>query len=278
VTAATAAPRHVLVNGHRIRFRFVQQIAWSAAAATIGAYMVSAVYYLLFETRWHAGGHTILYLKPRWDHLLSYRWWQPARHDIRDVYEGVFATLFVRSLVAKWRRYHGARVGPVRMALSPLVIFLAALPVVLVGIWLIDISGPALWHHIAGHRVLHAHVALPGWLSAYLSLWNWQPLLIGIAAGLVVHRVYRPVGNTVQLVMVERAVSRARRTGRQPVWVRLPLMPPVVRERFCYLTDDNIPVESHGRWIAVVTPVMVTVLFLLAAYGAYVRLIIAHGR
>jgi len=280
IAAAPAAiPRHIKVNGHRIHLRLVQQLIWSLVAATAGAYIISALYYLIIEVHWtSSNGHTVLFLKHQWDGLFRTSWWTPARHDIRDVYEGVLATLFVKSLMANWKKAHGERVSAFRLLTSPIVIIVAALPIVIAGIWVINFGGPWLWHHTLDHRALHLSVNLPGWLDTYLSTWNWQPLLIGIIAGQVVHRLYRPVGNTVQLFFIEIGVRRARETGNVPVWVRRPITPPVIRERFAWMMDNNIPVERHGAWIRVVAPVMSLILIVLALYGAFIRLWFAkHG-
>ena len=271
-------PRHIKVNGHRIHLRLVQQLIWSAAAATAGAYVISALYYLITQVHWTTGGHTVLFLKPRWDGLLKTAWWPVARHDIRDVYEGALATLFVKSLMANWKSAPSAKVGAFRLATAPLLIVVAALPVVVAGIWVINFGGPWLWHHTLHHRVLHLSVALPSWLAAYLSTWNWQPVLIGVIAGLVVHRLYRPSGNTVQLFFIEIVVTRTQASGTIPAWVRHPLTPPVIRERFSWMLDNDVQAEKHGAWIKVATPVMTSILVVLALYGGFVRLWIAkHG-
>jgi hypothetical protein len=274
--ALPAVPRHIRVNGHRIHLRLVQQLIWSFAAATAGAYIISALYYLIIQVHWASGGHTILYLKPQWDHLFTPKWWTVARHDIRDVYEGVLATLFVRSLMANWKKAHGDRVGAFRLITAPLLIIVAALPLVIAGIWVINFAGPWLWHHTVGHRVLHLSVGMPSWLGTFLSTWKWQPLLIGIIAGLLVHRLYRPIGNTVQLFFIELGVRTARATGKIPAWVRHPVAPPVIRERFAWMMDNDVPVEKHGIWIKVVTPVMTAIFVLLALYGGFIRLWLAH--
>jgi hypothetical protein len=121
-------------------------------------------------------------------------------------------------------------------------------------------------------------VAIPSWLATYLSTWNWQPLLIGVLAGLVVHRLYRPIGNTVQLFFIEIAVTRTRATGTIPGWVRHPLTPPVIRERFSWMLDNDVTVEKHGAWIKVVAPVLTVILVVLALYSAFIRLWFAkHG-
>jgi hypothetical protein len=271
-------PRHIKVNGHRIHLRLVQQLLWSFAAATAGAYIISALYYLITQVHWTSGGHTVIYLKPGWDGLFKTAWWPVARHDLRDVYEGVLATLLVKSLMANWKRKNLDEVGAFRLITAPLLVIGAALPIVLVGIWLVNFAGPWGWHHTVGHRVVHLAVHLPSWLDTYLSTWNWQPLIIGIIAGLVVHRLYRPIGNTVQLYFIERAVNRARATGSTPAWVRYPLTPPVVRERFAWMIENDIQVEKHGAWVKIVTPVMTAFFILLALYGAFIRLWLAkHG-
>ena len=273
-----AAPRHIEVNGHRIRFRFVQQLIWWFVAANAGAYIIAALYYLIIQVHWKSGGHTVLFLKPNWDGLFKTSWWPVARHDIRDVYEGALATLFVRSLLANWKKAHGERVGPFRLITAPLLIIVAALPIVIGGIWVINFAGPWIWHHTLNHHHLHWGLHLPAWLDTYLSTWNWQPLVIGIIAGLVVHRLYRPIGNTVQLFFIERGVARARATGKVPQWVRHPITPPVVRERFAWMMANDVPVEKHGIWITIITPVMTLIFLVLALYGAFIRLWFAkHG-
>ena len=239
-------PRHIKVNGRRIHLRWVQQVAWSVVGAAIGAYMVSTVYYLVTQVKWPGtGGHTVLYLKPAWDHLLPYKWWKPGRHDYRDCYEAVFATLFIRSIIAK-KKYWGHRVGWLRLATAPLVIFVAAFPIITLGIWLVDIL----------------HLGPPGWLVTY------QAILIGFVAAQVVHRIYAPVGNTVQLFFVEQAIPGQHR----PRWP----LPPVVRERYAWMTECRVPVKDYGAWFTVLVSVMVTVLLFLAAYGAYIRWVIAR--
>jgi hypothetical protein len=265
-------PRHIKVNGHRIHLRLIQQLVWSFAAATAGAYVIAALYYLITQVHWASGGHTILYLKPDWDGLIHASWWPVARHDIRDVYEGALATLFVKSLMANWKKAPTARVGAFRLITAPVLIIVAALPIVVAGIWVIDFAGPWVWRHSIGHHVLHLTVSMPGWLSTYLSTWNWQPVLIGVIAGIFVHRLYRPVGNTVQLYFIEVAVNRARTTGEVPVWVRHPLTPPVIRERFSWMMDNDVEVAPHGWWIHVVAPVMSVILVVLAVYGGFIRL------
>src|SRR6516164_8562379 len=103
-TGELLPPKRIAVNGRPIRLRWLQQIIWSFLAANVGALIISALYYLFVELRWHIGGHTFLYLKPDWDNLFRFRGWAADRHDVRNVYEAVLATLFVKSLLANWRK------------------------------------------------------------------------------------------------------------------------------------------------------------------------------
>jgi hypothetical protein len=240
-------PRHIKVNGKRIHLRWVQQVAWSVVGAAIGAYMVSAVYYLVTQVKWPGtGGHTILYLKPQWDGLIKATWWPSGRHDYRDCYETVFATLFIRSIIAR-KKYWGRRVGWLRLITAPLVIFAVAFPIITLGIWIIDIRhfGPP-----------------PHWLVTY------QAIPIGFVAAQVIHRIYAPVGNTVQLFFVEQAIPGQHR----PRWP----LPPVVRERYAWMVDSRVPVKDYGAWFTVLVSVMLALLLFLAFYGAYIRLIVAR--
>jgi hypothetical protein len=273
-TAALTPPKRIEVNGAPIRLRLVQQVAWSFLAANAGSLIIAALYYLLTQVNWHVGAHEFMYLKPKWDGLFSFKGWPQDRHDVRDVYEGLLATLFVRSLLAHWRKYGERRVGLARLVTAPLVIIVVGAPIVVAGIFVIDHGGPWLWHRVYHHHVIHATVSLPGWLSAYLSGWNWQPVLIGVIAGLVVHRIYAPIGNTVQLFFIERQVDKTRDTGvdHRPRWP----LPPVIRERYAWIIASGLPVHDRGKWAGRLIPVMAFLLFALMVFGAVVRYYVAR--
>ena len=287
MTASTqdlAPPKRILVNGRPIRLRWLQQILWSVLAANVGALIISALYYLFVQLRWHVGGHTILYLKPDWDHLFSFQGWTADRHDVRNVYEAVLATLFVKSLLANWRK-RDRRAPAWYVALSPILIVVVAFPIVAAGIWVINYALPYLWHALFAHRAVHnpVHFAHPlAWLGTYLSGYPWQPLVIGILAGLVVHRVYAPAGNTVQLYFIGRSVDHTRdaiAAGEEDPQRHLPRWPwpPVIRERAAWIMQNDLPVPDRTRNIRRAVWIMTVVLAGLTIYGAYVRYVIAKG-
>jgi hypothetical protein len=283
-TGELAPPRRILVNGKPIRFRWLQQIIWSFLAANVGALIISALYYLFVELRWHVGSHVFLNLKSDWDNLFSFRGWAADRHDVRDVYEAVLATLFVRSLLANWRK-NDRRAPAWYVAISPILIVVVAFPVTAAGIWLINYALPYLWHGVLSHRVLHNPVHLPhrvAWLGTYLSGFPWQPVLIGILAGLVAHRVYAPAGNTVQLYFIGRSVDRTRdaiAAGEENPYRHLPRWPwpPVIRERAAWIMQNDLPVPDRARDIRWAVRIITVVFAALAIYGAYVRYVIAKG-
>jgi len=287
MTAATkelAPPKRILVNGRPIRLRWLQQILWSALAANIGALIISALYYLFVQLRWHIGGHTILYLKPDWDNLFSFRGWKADRHDVRDVYEAVLATLFVKSLLANWRK-SDRRAPAWYVALSPILIVVVAFPIVAAGIWLINYALPYLWHALFAHHAVHNPLHMPhplAWFGTYLSGYPWQPVVIGILAGLVVHRVYAPAGNTVQMYFIGRSVDHTRdaiAAGEKNPNRHLPRWPwpPVIRERAAWIMQNDLPVPDRTRNIRWAVWIMTVVLAGLAIYGGYVRYVIAKG-
>jgi hypothetical protein len=283
-TEELVPPKRIPVNGRPIRLRWLQQIIWSFLAANVGALVISALYYLFVELRWHAGGHTILYLKPDWDHLFSFQGWRADRHDIRDVYEALLATLFVRSLLANWRK-KDRRAPAWYVVISPVLIVVVALPIVAAGIWLINYGLPDAWHALFAHRALHNPVHMPrqwAWLGTYISGFPWQPAVIGIVAGLVVHRVYAPAGNTVQLYFVGRSVDRTRdaiAAGEKNPYRHLPRWPwpPVIRERAAWIMDRALPVPDRTLDIRWAVRISTVVLAALAIYGGYVRYVIAKG-
>lgn len=279
-----APPRHIRVHGRKIRLRLVQQLIWSFLVANAGALIVSALYYLIIEVRWRAGGHTYLFLKPSWDHLFGFHGWVQDRHDLRNVYEALLATLFVRSLLANWRK-RDRRAPAWYVAISPLLIIVVSFPIVVASVALLNHGLPDVWHAILGHRVVRNPVHFTHqatWIGTYLSGFPWQPFLIGVIAGLVVHRVYAPAGNTVQMYFVGRSVDRTRdaiSTGEANPERHLPRwpLPPVIRERAAWIMQNDLPVPDRRYSITWAVRTVLIVFVALTGYGAYVRYWIAKG-
>lgn len=272
--------KHINVNGHPIRFRFAQQIAWSYIVTTIAVAAVAAVYYLLFEVRWPGyGHHTVLYLKPGWDGLINRPWWPTVRHAYRDIGEGIVAAWFVKTLITNWRKHPDQRLTIPKMIIQFVLVLVCAFWLITAGIYLLDFAGPNAWHAFFHHHHLHATVNLPGWLATWLAQYNWPALITGAIAGQVLHRLWRPIGSTINLILLERAVVKAERIRRaQPIWVRLPLMPPNVRERFAWTFRNDLSVRDPGKWPGRVATGIVVAVFGLAVYGEYVLQVVAKHK
>ena len=283
-TGQLAPPRRIPVNGRPIRLRWLQQIIWFVVVANVGAWIMSAQTRGLIRIPSYSDVGLDFYLKPDWDHLFSFQGWAEDRHDVRNVYEAVLATLFVRSLMANWKK-HDRRAPGWYVAISPIVIVVAAFPVVVAGIWLINYGLPDVWHFALSHHVLRNPVHFPhrlDWFGTYLSGYPWQPVLIGILAGQVVHRVYAPAGNTVQLYFIGRSVDKTRdaiHAGEENPYRHLPRWPwpPVIRERAAWIMANQLPVPNRTFDIRLAVRIVTVVLAALAIYGAYVRYVIAKG-
>ena len=200
------------------------------------------------------------------------------------MYEALLATLFVKSLLANWRKNHW-RAPAWYVVISPILIVVVAFPIVAAGIWLINYGLPDIWHAWFAHHALHNPVHFPhpvAWLGTYLSGYPWQPLVIGVLAGLVVHRVYAPAGDTVQLYFIDRSVDKTRDAivaGEENPYRHLPRWPwpPVIRERAAWIMQSDQPVPDRTRNIRWAVRIVLVVLTGLAIYGGYVRYVVAKG-
>lgn len=277
-TTTRPAPKHIDVNGHRIRFRFGQQIAWTYILTTIAVAAVAGLYYLVLQVHWEIAGHTIMYLKPWWDHLITEPWWAVARHDYRNIGEGVVAAWLVKTLITNWRKHPDQRLTPWQMTTRFAGVTVAAFALVTAGIYLLDFAGPHAWRHFFHHHHLHAAVSMPPWLATWLAQYHWAALITGAVAGQVLHRIWRPIGNTINLIFIERAVVKAERKYREPIWVRWPLLPPTVRERFSWTFNTDLWVRDPGKWPGRVATSVVVVVFALAIYGEYVLQVVAKHK
>jgi hypothetical protein len=284
---AVRPPKKILIHGQPIRLRWLQQIIWSFLAANVGALVISALYYIFVQLRWPGvGHHTVLYLKQDWDNLFTFKGWPQDRHDVRDVYEGVLATLFVKSLLANWKK-GGWHAPAWYVAISPLLIVLVAAPLVTLGVFLLNHAFPWLWRRWFGTRMLANPVHLPhsvAWLGTYIAGFPWQPFVLGALVGLIVHRVYAPAGRTVQLYFIGRSVDKTRdaitagvpeENARHhlPHWP----MPPTVRERAEWIMDQGLAVPDRGKSISGAVYLVSAVLFCLTGYGVYIRYVVAKG-
>jgi uncharacterized protein YjeT (DUF2065 family) len=225
----SAPPRHVPVNGKAIRFHWGQMVTWKVIAGFAGACFVAGLYFLLLQVNWHVSIDGVKFqvfnLKPWWDGLFSSRSWVLYRHGLRDLGEPAAATMGVMTLIASPKTW-GTRLGTRRLVTAPLVLAAVAVVLIIGGVWLLDFGLPQAWHALFGAY----RVTAPAWIAHS----SWQNLLLGFLIGRVLHPLWAPVGATLQGYRVDAAVDRALVTGRTPLWVGLPVVPPVIRERFSW--------------------------------------------
>lgn len=249
-----------LVNGKHVHFRFTQMLIWSAITGAVFAAFVAGLYYLPLETT--------LVVKHWWDGLFHSPSWVLYRHtSFRDQLEPVAATLGILTLLCK-PKWWNTRVSGWRIAVTPFLVLALGIGLSLGATWLLNFGLPHLWNR-APHPAS-----------------TWEVLIAGVLIAKVCHRVWAPVGATINGILLDRSVDAARIKNRVPLWVRLPLAPPVIRERFSWMWvhDPEITERSTHRKLVVAGTVLFTlvaVVGFIAHYyigkGNYVPLLVPGG-
>lgn len=234
-------PKHIKVNGHYIHLRKVQMIVWGLIIGLCAAAAVAGGYLNWLEVNWHVHiglvAFQIFYLKHWWDGGMGFihsASWFLYRHGVRDLGEPAAAVMVVKTAMAK-PKYWRKTLGPVALVARVFMLLVVALTLILGGVWLLDFGLPQLGH------ILHWSHHIPQPAAA------WETFVLGLAIGFPLHRIWAPAGATIQGALVDRSVDRAKLTGRTPLWYRLPLAPPVIRERFAWIWDHDIKIEEHGK-------------------------------
>lgn len=242
------APKHAaLPDGRQIKFRSAQMLLWSVVAGFVGAGFIAGLYFGILQVNWG-----IFWLKPWWDGLFNgSSTWAVYRHTaFRDIPEPAFATMGVMTLLAK-PKYWDKRVGTARLALTPLLIIVLTFALGIFGTWLLNFA--------FGHPVLTWHSA--------------GDLILGFLIGRILHATWAPVGATFQGQALENRADAAANRGRVPAWVWLPVMPPVIRERFSSMykasrkVTGNLFQANHGPWRKVLVITMLAVFTLITVIG-----------
>jgi hypothetical protein len=263
----------VPVNGKPIPRleRLGLQLAWSAALAFFAQLIIMTAYFFITQVRYpgHIAGQPV-WMKPYWDRLLdaqlSAAKWTLSRHLWRNLLDPILATLFVKSLMANWKKDPDSRCSMWYLALSPLLILVAATVLIAGVAWLVYWGVP--------------------WIPAHVPALVIQ-LVAGILIGLVIHRIYAPAGRTVQGYFVDRQVWKARRqpSRGQPhgYWAKVEYapprwFPPVVQELYWHKLDNEIPVEQPGIWPRLVIPPFAVLVFAMIVFGGIIKFGIAPGR
>ena len=288
-----------LLTGKNVRGRFIQSAYWGLSIGFLAAAIIFGFYDGILQIRWyvHIGSlyFQIFWLKGWWDHLIRYPWWTLYRHGaFRDLAGPAIATVGAKTVMAA-RKHWNTRVSGLEVAGRGLAVLGLTFALGVLGIWLIDFSLPAAWAWVT------SAVGHPGFkVSAhFLGKLSVPQLFLGLfVIGPVVHRVWAPAGATLQGALMDWAVDRKQSVVQQasadlaasipgngksismdeavvidragwhiiPAWVRLPLAPPVIRERFSEMWRGNEQVKTRKGHRAAIM-ILAVFLFLVMCLG-----------
>lgn len=259
----------IAVNGHPIRHRFPQVILWGVVAAACGAAFVAGLYFNVLEVNWH-----VFYLKDWWDGTAPYHGgmgnlitspnWSLYRHGIRDLGEPALATIAVKTLLAKKSTWD-KRVGPVNLTVRLVLLLAVTIALAVGGIWVINFGLPKIY-------------TVPAWVVKA----SLEQLVLGIVIGQIVHRIWAPAGATIQGWFIDHSVERAVATGHIPLWVKLPVAPVQIRERFEVVREEEAGKEESARVksgvvMKIILPVVALVVLYLIVTGFIAHYYIGTG-
>jgi hypothetical protein len=259
MTARKRKKERPLVNGHPIRFRRTQQLIWTGLSILLGAGFIAGLYWLGLQQHYPflpGSGSAKLW----WDNGMGFihsALWPVYRHGVRDGGEPALWTMVGATLLGKAKT--NPRLLPGWLLLLAPVLLLALIIAGTLGITWLTHFGPL------------SHVPNP---------LSWQQLILGALLGRMLHFIWAPIGNTVRYRIADNAAARA----GVPLWVRLPLLPPVWRELWAELRAryeaSGVSLKERAdkhRQSRVLAPVIITVFLFVAIVGDLAKWGVAHG-
>lgn len=278
-------PPKIPVFGKYIHGRVAQMIAWSAIVGALGVGLPAGWYYLLMQTDWyvHLGPiyFHIFFLKNWWDGtgvwqarggmgFIRSKSWSLYRHlAFRDQLEPAIFGMAIVTLLAKPKTWK-TRVGLPRLIASPFILVALAIGMGLAGTWLIYFGLPNAWYGMGLHHLN----------TGFISKLSLPTLLLAFVMGKVLHRVWGPVGATLQGLQIDRSVDTAKLADHIPLWVRYPVVPPVIRERFSWVWEHDATVTQRkklGKWARFALTAFIVLSFLVMIVGLIAKYWIAKG-
>lgn len=202
--------------------------------------IVSGLYFGITQVHWHIHIGSFywpgFWLKHAWDDTagtwlsahtylhagkINFHWitpsnWYYYRHNIRDIGIPSLAIFGVMSVFTS-ANYSGKQYRGLRLLLSLVLFFAAFVVLVAAGTW-------------AGLFAIHAHGGVGRFFTAHdFILW----VVLGVVISQVLHRLFGPVGASLQSKWVELSVDNWWRKGggEYPAWVRWNYIIPVTARR-----------------------------------------------
>lgn len=263
-------PKHVLVNGHKIHLRLLQNVLWLIAAGFAALLIISGLYLVVFQIDWHwfftfpslfghrwfiFGHHFHLQgpnLKHWWDNLFHKRWWREVRHGSRNAYEGVAALPLLKWAAFAGKRYWAEHVSGWSVVWRLPAALIAGAAGILAGLWV----------------VVYGFAMLTQWKLhvAYTAPSDKVQELLFAVLGLVVAqattRIWRPAASYIQGYWADQLAGLRTWAYGTPFAVRYPVLPPAMRERAQWLHDQGVLPQHRASWLKVAAPAL-----LLAGIG-----------
>ena len=289
----------------------IHTLIYRLAFAHVGKLAVIATYFILTQTltgqqttigRWHVALPDV---KGTWDHLvsrgtshggflhlLSQHAWNPLRHLIRGVYEGIFGILLFRQIgynalkargrradepsaldrfITRWmpfvaNEHQGHPITPLQYIALPFVITVAAMPGVALGYAIVHVL-----HHYAHATWLAAMLGAHPSLAAKFYADNYDAVLVGIFAGLTrfVSYVTNPVLDSNTVYFARRRVAK----GKKGAWWHPPAYRLFLDDMARYADAQERAQAALAARSSVATAFLIgswILIFGLAAYGYYV--------
>lgn len=260
MTAVAVPPKHIFINGKRIKHRWFQNLLWTLVSTSLTVAAVAATYYITTQKG-------IFFPKSKWDSLLPYTWWTNYRHGLRDVGEPVIAAMLVHSfIVASWKKLSAKAASGWKLVMHVVIAIVSAFALIIFGTGIIDYVLPK---SISTGSV---NTGVAGTLNYTFAI----AFVFSFAVVHVIKFVWAPVGNAIASGLTELAVRRA--NGKLPLWVRLPLAPPSMRERFVWVQEHTAVADMQAgvllRWLLAFGALVYAALVI---YGEIVLHVIAKG-
>jgi hypothetical protein len=264
----------------------LEALGWGLVALHVIKWAVNAIYFLLIQVsytvsygKWH---HTIIGLKDPWDRLPVHiqnllgahwfatqaapAWWVTDRHDTRDLIIGIFAGVVAAFLLSKPRKRRVA-VGPWRMAFTPLLALIWAIPGIAAGIGIIE-AVPWITKH---GPFLHGGSVIANEVNTFIAAGHWYVVLLGfLGAFFFAKRASQKPADEVQWIYAERMADSIRSTSL--VSVPHVFGPPGFRKRVHWLLDTKAVTPARSVWLMRLAIGGGVIVALLAGFGAWLTL------